>query len=122
MKLRFLNRITVIIIFAIYLGYTSGIAQDSSEIREIKIKTSAKSWISKNIIESGLEMRKGVQTVDLDLYTQILTVKYKPCEIVSDAIIASLKREGYEASIVEEWKEILNFNTENSTDFTKVKL
>ncbi|OGU12464.1 MAG: hypothetical protein A2X61_02730 [Ignavibacteria bacterium GWB2_35_12] len=90
-----------LIAFAIILLFAAKIfAADNEKCSELKIKTSAYSWESKNIIESNLSGMLGVIDSDLDLKTKILTVRINSEKTNCDSIIKSIRKLGYEAEQV----------------------
>ncbi|MCL5990722.1 MAG: hypothetical protein M1419_01290 [Bacteroidetes bacterium] len=89
------------IAFAIILLFASKIfAVDNEKCSELKIKTSAISWESKNIIESNLSGMLGVIDSDLDLNSKILTVKINSEKTNCDNILKSIRKLGYDAEQV----------------------
>ena len=89
------------ILFAIVLLFAAKIfAKDNEKCSELKIKTSAISWESKNIIESNLSGMLGVIDSDLDLNTKILTVRINNEKTNCDNILKSIRKLGYEAEQV----------------------
>jgi len=92
-------------IFAITLAITllfsaKIFAVDNEKCSELKIKTSAYSWESKNIIESNLSGMLGVIDSDLDINTKILTVRINSEKTSCDNILKSIRKLGYEAEQV----------------------
>jgi copper chaperone CopZ len=51
-------------------------AEDNT-VKESKIKTSVQNWMDKSRIESAINKLDGIEDVNLNLETKILTVKYK---------------------------------------------
>jgi hypothetical protein len=90
-----------VIAFAIVLLFAAKIsAVDNEKCSELKIKTSAYSWESKNIIESNLSGMLGVIDSDLDLNTKVLTVRINNEKTNCDNILKSIRKLGYDAEPV----------------------
>lgn len=86
------------IVFAVALLFAAKIfATDKENCSVLKIKTSAISWDSKNIIESNLSGMLGVIDSDLDLNSKILTVRINTEKTNCDNILKSIRKLGYDA-------------------------
>lgn len=89
------------IAFAVVLLFAAKIfALDNEKCIELKIKTSAYSWESKNIIESNLSGMLGVIDSDLDLNSKVITVRINNEKTNCDNILKSIRKLGYEAEQV----------------------
>lgn len=66
---------------------------------EIKIKTSAYSWMCKNKIESKINKMDGVNDCELDLSNKTLTVKFDSSKISDIDIINQVEDLGYDAEL-----------------------
>ena len=63
----------------------------------IKIKTSAVCDMCKTTIEKGIAYEKGVQNVNLDVTTQMLTVQFRADKTNVDVLRAAVNNLGYDA-------------------------
>lgn len=80
----------------ITLPLFSVLAQDS-DVKEIKIKTSAVCDMCKTTIEKDMKFEKGVKSAELDVESKILTVQYKPSKTNPDKIRHAVAKVGYDA-------------------------
>jgi copper chaperone CopZ len=103
MKAFFNVLFAAMIVFA--LVFTSSLANDKEEI---KIKTSAYSWMCKNKIESKINKMEGVDDCELDLATKTITVIYDSNKISLDKIVSEIEDIGYDAEIKPDSKKIVN--------------
>ena len=71
----------------------------AKEKEELKIKTSAYSWMCKNKIETKLNKMDGVDDCELDLATKTLTIKFDIAKITQDNIVKEIEDLGYDAEI-----------------------
>ncbi|TAL70763.1 MAG: hypothetical protein EPN82_01325 [Bacteroidetes bacterium] len=89
------------IVFAVALLFAAKIlAADKENCTVLKIKTSANSWDSKNIIESSLSETLGVIDSDLDLSSKVLTVNINSEKTNCDNILKSIRKLGYDAELI----------------------
>ncbi len=72
-------------------------AQEQKKVEEIKVKTSAVCSMCKKTIESNMAFEKGIKAVDLDLKTQIVTIKYKTAKTTPKKIRLAISKLGYDA-------------------------
>jgi periplasmic mercuric ion binding protein len=99
MKNNNLLRIFLALLMCVFISGTVALAADQTE-KEVKIKTSAYSWMCKNSIETSLKGLNGVSEADLDLDNKVVTIKYKTKDVTSDKMVNVIKDLGYEASIL----------------------
>ena len=66
---------------------------------EIKIKTSAYSWMCKNKIETKVNKMDGVNDCELDLSNKTLTIKFDSSKISEKDIINQIEDLGYDAEL-----------------------
>lgn len=64
---------------------------------QVQLKTSAVCDMCKARLEKSLAYEKGVQTANLDVPTQLLTVTYRPDKTTPDALRTAVQRTGYDA-------------------------
>jgi len=83
----------------VFISGTVALAADQTE-KEVKIKTSAFSWMCKNSIESSLKSLKGISDAELDLDNKVVTIKYKTNDVTTDKMVNTIKDLGYDASIL----------------------
>jgi len=71
--------ITLTIISIIFFAASNnGFAQKQKKVKTIKIKTSVVCGDCKIRVEENLAYEKGVKTIEVDLKTKIVTIKYNP--------------------------------------------
>ncbi|MDW8295655.1 MAG: heavy metal-associated domain-containing protein [Raineya sp.] len=74
-----------------------GFAQESADLQEVQIKTSAICGMCKKKIEKDLSYEKGVVSADLNVETKIVTVKYNPKKTNVTKIKKAINKAGYDA-------------------------
>lgn len=67
------------------------------EIKEVVIKTSTECNLCKERLEEKLNYTKGIQFVNLDVPTKMLTVKYNEEKITLEKIKSLISETGYDA-------------------------
>jgi len=72
----------------------------SVEPAEVQIKTSAVCGMCKSKIEKDLSYEKGVMSSNLEVKTQIVTVKYNPKKTNPEKIRKAISKTGYDADAV----------------------
>ena len=92
-----MKTIKTLSIVAILL-FSLTIVTNAQKVKEVKIKTSAQSELCKANIEKYLAYEKGVKDVDLDLKSNIVTVKYSSKRTNEDKICAAICELGYDAN------------------------
>ena len=75
-------------------------AQNKNEVKEIKIKTTAVCGMCEERIENDMKFEKGVKSVDLDLDTKIVTIKYKANKTTPEKLRKAISKIGYDADDV----------------------
>ena len=85
----------VMFVFAMFWASQVAVAQTTTE--EVKIKTSAVCGMCKKTIEKDLAYEKGVLSSELEVSSQMLTVKYNPKKTNPAKIKKSLTKIGYDA-------------------------
>jgi hypothetical protein len=89
------------IVFAVALLFAAKIfAAENENCSVLKIKTTAESWDSKNIIESNLSGFIGVIDSELDLSSKVLTVRINSEKTNCDSILKSIRKLGYDAELI----------------------
>jgi len=94
MKALIRTLVAVMLVFSLTLSISF-----AKEKKELKIKTSAYSWMCKNKIETKLNKMDGIDDCELDLATKTLTIKFDEAKITQDKIVTEIKDLGYEAII-----------------------
>lgn len=90
------------ILLTIFLSIMSlSWAQKADKFKTITIKTSALCGDCEERIENKLNYTKGIKYADLDLKTNIVTVKYKANIITSTGVKALITSIGYHADDLE---------------------
>ncbi|MFK8036819.1 MAG: heavy-metal-associated domain-containing protein [Crocinitomicaceae bacterium] len=90
------------IFLTIILGFATIVfAQKPSKYQTIKIKTSAICGECEERIENKLNYSKGVKFADLDLETNIVTVRFKTKKMTSTDVKALITSIGYHADEME---------------------
>jgi len=83
----------------------------ANEKEEIKIKTSAYSWMCKNKIETKINKMDGVEDCELDLATKTLTIEYDNTKQTEEIFVSVIEDLGYDAEIKPESQKIVNTET-----------
>lgn len=83
--------------FVLVMFWASQMLFAQSTTEEVKIKTSAVCEMCKKTIERDLSYEKGVLSSDLDVSSQILTVKYNPKKTKVAKIKKAITKIGYDA-------------------------
>ena len=102
-------------LFTMFIITTFAEAQEISNRKEVKIKTSACTLKCKKMIESELNQIVGIGDASLNLQDQILTVEFNPEVISIEFIKNKLESFGYKA-------EILNSDDHNNHTRVKAKI
>ena len=92
-----------IILFSLAIAITFNVfaeENDSSNIKEIEIKTTAQCGMCKERIEKAVNKLSGVENAVLDVESKVLTVNYIPEEVKPDDIRKAVSRVGYDADDV----------------------
>jgi periplasmic mercuric ion binding protein len=71
--------------------------EETTKIKEAKIKTSAICEMCKARIEKAVNRLDGIKKSDLDVESKVLTVSYNPDDITLEKIRETLNRTGYDA-------------------------
>lgn len=87
------------VIFALFVALFAT-AANAQKLQTSTIKTSAECGDCKERIESKLNYTKGVKFADLDLESQVLTVKFKADKITLAEIKKIISEVGYDADEV----------------------
>ena len=72
----------------------------TSELKEIKIHTSAVCDECKEKIETALAFEKGVKISTVDLSSSVVTVSYNPKKITPEKIRLAISNAGYDADSI----------------------
>jgi copper chaperone CopZ len=81
---------------------SSSFSADKNDLKEIKFKTSAYSFMCKNEIETNVKKLDGVEEAFLELSDKVLTVKYNPEKVNPEKIKKTVTELGYEAEVVKD--------------------
>jgi len=84
------------------------VVTNAQKVKEFKIKTSAQTELCKTNIEKHLAYEKGVKDVNLDLKTNIITVKYSTNKTDEEKLCAAVCKLGYDANGKKGNKEAYN--------------
>ncbi len=95
----------IIILIATVGLLITGLNAQTTVIKEVKIKTSAQCDMCKKRIEDGLFSQKGVVSAELDVKTQIVTIKYRSNKTTEDDLRNFISSLGYQADDVKANKE-----------------
>ncbi len=99
-------------VLLLFIGLmTNTFAQNTAEtpkIQTIEIRTSAICGECKERIENSLNYTKGVVYAELDLETNIITIKYKTKHVTKAQIKQVISKVGYHADDVERDAEAFN--------------
>jgi len=91
----------VSLFFAVlFVSISFAFAQKNTSPAEIKIKTSAVCGMCKSKIEKDLSYEKGVVSSNLEVKTQMVTVKYNPSKTTPEKIRKAISKTGYDADTV----------------------
>ena len=102
-----MNKLRYTVIIAL-IGFLSFSFSQHEKFNTIKIKTSAICGECKERIENKLNYTKGIVFADLDLETNLITVKYKTKKLTTAKIKGIVSLIGYHADEVERNKEAFN--------------
>jgi len=94
------NLVTLIIIAFMAINTQSAFAQKAKKTETITIKTSAQCEMCKERIEKDLAYEKGIVSSNLDVETQVVTVKYKIAKTTPEKIRIAITKIGYDADDV----------------------
>ncbi|MCU0448723.1 MAG: heavy-metal-associated domain-containing protein [Bernardetiaceae bacterium] len=75
-----------------------GLAQ--TDVKEVKIKTSAQCDMCKKRIEKAIGLEKGVKTAVLDVKSKVLTVQYRDGKTNPEALRSAVTKVGYDADVL----------------------
>ncbi|GAB4129833.1 MAG: hypothetical protein OHK0045_22240 [Raineya sp.] len=85
------------VMFALVMFWASQVAVAQTSTEEVKIKTSAVCGMCKKTIERDLSYEKGVISSELEVGSQMLTVKYNPAKTNPKKIKKAVTKIGYDA-------------------------
>jgi len=92
------------VVLILFVGLlTTGFTQETKapKVQTIEVKTSAICGECKERIENTLNFTKGVKFAELDLETNIITIKYKTADVTDVQIKKIIADIGYHADEVE---------------------
>ncbi|MBS3999950.1 MAG: heavy-metal-associated domain-containing protein [Desulfobulbaceae bacterium] len=92
--------IAILIGVALTLSLSNGSFAADEKMTEVKIETSAYSFMCKNRIETELKNLKGVEDSYLNLDDKIVTIKYNPNTVKPNEMMKVIKNMGYDADIL----------------------
>jgi len=93
------NMIKTLLMFMMILGINTE-KTFAGETKEIKIKTTVNCKTCEANVKKRLEFEKGVQKIDVDLETKIVTVSYDAAKTNPDKIRTAISKAGYDADEV----------------------
>lgn len=99
-------------IFALFLFAT---ASSFAKTDEVRLLTNAHCSGCKTKIEKALKKIDGVESAILDLPSKVVAVKFNSEKTNIDALIAAIKKAGYEAAVFSE-KENINLPEHKDSD------
>jgi periplasmic mercuric ion binding protein len=79
------------------LGFR-GLAQ--TDVKEVKIETSARCDMCKKRIEKAIGLEKGVKAAVLDVKSKVLTVQYRDGKTNPEALRTAVTKVGYDAGVL----------------------
>lgn len=88
-------------IIALFTAGNQGFSQENEKTKEVKIKTSAFSFMCQNKIESALKKADGVTEAVLTLENKVVTISYHPEKTSPEKLRKIIEDLGYAAEIVE---------------------
>jgi copper chaperone CopZ len=100
-------------IFSLLLFAT---ASSFAKTDEVRLLTNAHCSGCKTKIEKALKKIDGVELASLDLPSKVVAVKFNSEKTNIDALIAAIKKAGYEAAVYSE-KENINLPEHKDSDF-----
>lgn len=95
------SKLSAIALIALLL-FASSVFAAPSQKSEVKIKTSAFSWMCKNKIESKLKSLKGVDEAFLSMKDKVVTVTIENDKINKEELTKNIKNLGYDAEFLTE--------------------
>lgn len=94
--------IAILIGVVLTLSMSNGSLADDEKMTEVKIKTSAYSFMCKNRIETELKNLKGVEDSYLNLDDKIVTITYDPNTVKPSEMEKDIENMGYDADILKD--------------------
>ncbi|MBS3999949.1 MAG: heavy-metal-associated domain-containing protein [Desulfobulbaceae bacterium] len=91
--------LVVIGVAVVLSGFVAAFSAEE-DLQEVKIKTSAYSFMCKNRIETELKNINGIEDSFLNLDDKIVTIKYNSKSINPDEMKKNIEDLGYEAEIM----------------------
>ena len=95
-------KIQISFFILVLFSFACGSTKQTTDIKitEDTLTTSAVCATCQANINKALQYKKGIQSVDVSLNDQTITVKYNPTKITIDEIKASISMAGYDADDV----------------------
>ena len=100
MKTKLIAIIIVCVSISLNVNAQKEQKEKESKVQTIEIQTSAQCEMCKETLEGGIAFVKGVKSVNLDMETKKLTVKYKTGKTDPDKIRKEVSDLGYDADDV----------------------
>ena len=92
-----MKALKVLFTFLFLAFFGLNVQAQGKKTETVKIKTSAVCDMCKATIEKGIAYEKGVQNVNLDVPTQMLTVEYRADKTNVEVLRAAVNKLGYDA-------------------------
>lgn len=100
-KLNNMKKLLAIVLVLIFGLITNNLlAQKVKKTEEIKIKTTAQCDMCKQRLEKVMAYEKGIVSANLDVNTQVFTVKYKIAKTDPEKIRTTISNTGYDADSI----------------------
>ncbi len=94
-----MKNLIILTIIAASISITGcGTSKSGANLRTTEIKTSSQCGMCKTSIENGVRSLPGVKTANLNLSSQILTVKFDSDKITLEKIETKINNLGYDAN------------------------
>ncbi len=110
------NLLSVVMGVVLTFSFAFNAYANEQSVKEVKIKTSAFSFMCKNKIESVLKEKSGVNDTYLDLENKVVTITYDDKILKAEDLEKEIKSMGYDAEIIKDYPKT---NNKNDTSFEK---
>jgi copper chaperone CopZ len=99
------NLLSVVMGVVLTFSFAFNAYANEQNMKEVKIKTSAFSFMCKNKIESVLKDKAGVDDTYLDLNDKVVTIKFDDKKLKAEDLEKEIKSMGYEAEIMKDYTQ-----------------
>ncbi|MDG1842245.1 MAG: heavy metal-associated domain-containing protein [Crocinitomicaceae bacterium] len=100
-----INKTSFLSLVFLFITFFSFSQKKEAKTQKVVIKTSTQCGMCKEKIEEELNYSKGIIYSELDVPTQMLTVKFKPAKISLQALKQKIAKIGYDADEVKAKEE-----------------